>query len=382
MRICVLTHNLKNDNGAGVFSRHLVQGLREVLGAEVVVLTTEGSGLAFEQPILYPNWLKLLVALPRVRQIVKTCDAVHALDAYPYGILAALAAYGLKKKMIITAVGTGSVQPLYHRSWPFARFTKWSYGQAAATTAISRFTRDLILARVPNLAITVINPGVDYETFSNARGEHQSADAKIAVQDTAGRSCVLGALQPYLLSVGSIRWRKGYKQSIRAFARVHREFPELRYVIVGRREREKYYQELLAIARDQGVASSVIFLDKVDSAETLRALYRSAGLFCLMSQNFGHDVEGFGIVFLEAAAAGLPVVGSRGSGAEDAVSEGTNGFLVDCKDEEGSAQAMLKILKDERLRGRMGKASLAWAKESSWDKRIAEYAALYKNLLK
>ncbi len=102
MRICLLTHNLKNDNGTGVFSARLLRGLQEKLGAQVVALTTEKSGSPFEQPILHHSIVKFFGVTPRVRKVIKSCDAVHAIDAYPYGIIAALAALGLKKKIILT----------------------------------------------------------------------------------------------------------------------------------------------------------------------------------------------------------------------------------------------------------------------------------------
>lgn len=381
MRICMLTHNLKDDNGNGVLSMHVLQGLQKGLGAEVVALTTVGSGASFEKPILYPSKLKLIVALPRIRHIMKGCDVVHALDAYPYGIVAALAAYGLKKKIIVTAVGTGSIQLLYHHHWPGTQLVKWSYKQAARITAISRFTRDSILRQMPELHIDVINPGVHYEAFAVRSGEEKDADARITVQGSTGTNYGVGDLCPYILSVGSIRWRKGYKVSLKAFAFVHEKFPELKYVIVGKRYAEKYYEELMRIIRELHLERSVVILDRVDTIEMLRALYRNAELFCLLSQNFGHDVEGFGIVFLEAAAAGLPVVGSIENGIEDAVEDGINGFLVNCRDEKGFADKIMAILGDRRLRAEMSKESLARAKVSGWDRRDAQYAELYRAML-
>lgn len=376
----MLTHNLKSDNGNGVLSDRVRKGLQKELGVEVTVLTTIGSGLPFEKAILSPNKLKLIGALPRIRRIIKNCDAIHALDAYPYGILAALAAYGLGKKLIVTAVGTGSIQLLYHRRFPGTQLVKWVYRRAAAVTAISRFTKDAILRHMPELRIEVINPGVDYEKFLIKSDEEKDADACMLVQGSTGQTYAVGDLRPYVLSVGSIRWRKGYKLSLKSFARIHDKFPQLKYVIVGKRYAEKYYEELLRIVRELHLETAVVFLDQVDAFESLRALYRNAELFCLLSQNFGHDVEGFGIVFLEAAAAGLPVVGSMENGVEDAVEDGKNGFLVNCRDEEDFADKIMAVLGSPKLRSEMGRASLTWARVSSWDKKIGEYCELYRKL--
>jgi len=127
---------------------------------------------------------------------------------------------------------------------------------------------------------------------------------------------------------------------------------------------------------------SVIILDKVDDDNDLVALYKKAELFCLMAQTAHMDLEGFGLVFLEAAAAGLPVVGTRDSGAEDAILSEKNGFLVDSKDIDGFAEAIVKILKNRDLRANMSRASLEFARTSGWDARFEQYADVYKNLAK
>jgi len=173
---------MKGDNGAGVFSNRLAKGLEQGFGASVHALTTVGNGLSHEKSLLYPNKLKLLLSLARIRAAIKTCDVVHALDAYPYGIIAVIASFGLRKKIILTAVGTGSVQWLYHRHWLKTRLLTWSYRSAVEVTAISRYTRDLILKKLPDLRITVINHGVDYEKFA-PHERYREYDASLVFQN-------------------------------------------------------------------------------------------------------------------------------------------------------------------------------------------------------
>lgn len=355
MRICLLAHNFREDNGGGVFARHLKHGFEKKLGASVTALTLSSRPAQF------------LISLPRLFRAAKNCDVVHALDAYPYGVLAAIATRLFKKPLIITAVGTGSLQLFYHTRFLLTRLMRWSYAQAWAITAISHFTRDLILAQSPGLAISVINPGVDYEEMAHATEKEKE---------------MFSDLRPYILSVGTIRWRKGYKRSIKAFARVREQFPDMKYVIVGKKYSEKYYREIARLIHDLRLEKSVLILEDVNDIRTLRALYHNAELFCLLSQQFGHDVEGFGMVFLEAAAAGLPVVGSTESGIKDAVENGKNGFLVDWRDEKGElAEKIVLLLRDTRLYTQMSEASLGWAKASDWDKKMDAYASIYRTLL-
>lgn len=362
IKICFLTHNLKQDNGAGVFSLKLIDSLKEALGAKVIVLTTESSGFySHEQAIIYPEKIRLLKSFPKIRRLIKDCDYIHALDVFPYGVIAILTSLGLRKKLIITAIGSGSIMPLYKLIYSW--LSKYSYRKADAVTAISRFTQQEILKKVPDISIRVINPGVDFDNFNRPRASFPQEMVKY---------------QPYILSVGSLRWRKGYKFSIPAFAKVSAEFPKLKYVIIGKRYSDKFYEQMKSLVAQFDLSDRVFFLEDIDDREKLIKFYQGAELFCLFSQTAGRDVEGFGLVFLEAAASGLPVVGSRNSGVEDAVRDGVNGFLAEPRDINGFAQAIIRLLKDLKLKEVFSKNSLEFARSSSWDRKIEAYIELYK----
>jgi len=363
MKICFLTHNLRQDNGAGVFSRRLVSGVKKESGAEVIVLTTARSQDPSEYPILSPGAVSLLKALPRVRSLVKTCDVVHALDAYPYGLIAVFVSLGLGKKVIITATGSNSIEPLYRPI--LGRLVSWAYKKADVLTAISFFTKAEIERKVSGLRIEVINHGVDAEFFASADGKHYD----------------ISQFKPYILSVGQLRWRKGYHFSIRAFVEVRRQFPDLNYVIVGKRYKDDYYLRLQKLIDEFGLRGRVFMLEDVNSREELTDVYKGAELFCLFSQNVNHDVEGFGLVFLEAAAVGLAVVGSKNCGIDDAVRDGGNGILVTTRNPDDFADALIAILRDPQKKRAMGEVSLALARSMTWERQIAKYAALYRSLI-
>ncbi len=363
MKILFLTHNLQQDNGAGVFSLRLIRGIREDLKCDVAALTSVPSGQSFETPILYPQKLKLLRQWRTIRNMMKECDVIHALDAFPYGVIAVLLSQGLGKKVIITAAGSGGIIPLYQ--WKYALLLRYAYKHADRVTAISTFTRDEILKKIPSVAITIINHGVDTEKFERADGMQYP----------------MKQYQPYIVSVGQLRWRKGYHFSIKSFAKVAKEFPDLRYVIVGKKYKDDYYQRLKNLITELQLEDKVHILEDVHTDEQLADVYTQAELFCLFSQNVNHDVEGFGLVFLEAAATGLPVVGAKNCGVDDAVREDKNGLLVDTRDPQDFANAMLTILRDRELQKKMRAASLAFVKECTWKKRTGEYIELYKKLI-
>lgn len=363
MNIYFLTHNLRQDNGGGVLSFYVISRIQEVLHARMTVLTTVSSGALFERAILHPNRFGLLAQCMKIRRALKECDVIHAFDVFPYGALAVLLSLGLRKKIIITAVGSNSILPLYH--WLYAPFIKFVYRHASMLTAISLFTKQEILKKMPRLNIRVINPGVDADFFMGADGSHYD----------------MTRYKPYILGVGQLRWRKGYHFSIRAFAKVRERFPDLRYVIVGKHLKDDYYERLQKLIDELKLCDSVFILEDVDTKEQLADVYKGAELFCLFSQNVNHDVEGFGLVFLEAAAAGLPVVGSKNCGVDDAVWEGENGILVATRSPDDFANAILTILGDSEQKKKMSERSFAFARESAWDRRIVEYIDIYTKLV-
>ena len=346
-RVAYLTHSMHPDTGVGSFSSTLVEGMR-ARGVMPVVLTDENAQIR--------NRLRL-VRFAHIRRRAAACDLVHALDGFPYGTIAALALIGTGVPLVITAIGTGAVQKLSHPL--HGALLRWSYRQARAVTAPSRYIARELERAVPGLAVRVINHGVDYAYWGS--GEKK--------EDT-----------PYILSVGSIKPRKGYQVSIPAFARIARTYPTLQYLIVADpAQNPPYFAELERIIRAEQVGGRVVFRSNL-SRDDLRSTYQGAELFVLMSQNSAGDVEGFGLAFLEAAAAGLPVVGSRGTGAEDAIDDGVNGFALPADDVGTVASALERILGDAKLRSALQDGSRAFAKRMSWETRIEQYQEVYVSL--
>lgn len=366
MKICYLNHDTRNNTGAGRFYNSFSAAVKKAIpGADIEVLTSEN--------ILYPNKLKLFFALPVIRKILKRCDIVHALDGWPYGVIAALATFGLRKEFIITAIGTGAVQPLY--SWWRRPIMKWAYRKADKVVAVSNNTKKEILKFLPDLKIEVINHGVDYEKFRNLEIKKSGhiPNSQFPFSDFSG-------LKTYILSVGALKKRKGYDYSIQAFVEVLKEIKKseiekldnIKYVIVGSGPES---ENLKFKIKNLKLEDRVIFLDNL-SEEKLISLYKNAELFILLPQDIDKDIEGFGLAFLEAAAAGLPVIGVSDSSAADAILDKTTGFLVPAKDYQAAADSMIKILSNSALRNTISVAAAKFAKERSWDKTADQYKRL------
>ncbi len=362
MKVCFLNHNLNAATGAGRFGVNLIERLRRAdPKLDAVVLTALGSGHPLEASILHQRFFRLVLAIPRIRALLQSCDVIHALDGFPYGVIAALASIGLGKKFIITAIGTGAIRPF--RRLVRGRLLAWAYRRADRVVAISRYTRGEIHKRVPNLTIEVINHAVRAEEFSENLEKDLSENEKLAIKK----------LKPYVLSVGGWKKRKGFEYSFAAFAEIRKRFPEMRYVVCGIGPKPKLEQPL-------GLEGSVRYFKGI-RWPFLKALYAYAELFLLLPVDDDSDVEGFGFAFLEAAAAGLPVIGTRQSGAEDAVQDGENGFLVAPQNAPAAAEAAIRILSDRALAERLADGSRRLAREMSWEAVAERYAALYRGLM-
>jgi len=206
---------------------------------------------------------------------------------------------------------------------------------ASLVIANSHFTKQLIETMV-DTKIRVLNPVVDIERFVRKDNCHKLFEGK-----------------KVLLTVGRLVESKGHDAVIRSLKKIVGKFPEILYCIVGVGPAE---ESLKTLVRECGLADNVIFAGKVND-EQLPSYYQSCDIFIMTSREIKErgEVEGFGIVFLEAGACGKPVIGSKSGGIPDALIDGVTGILVDPLDIEGIADAIIRLLSNENLAARLGK---------------------------
>lgn len=178
---------------------------------------------------------------------------------------------------------------------------------------------------------------------------------------------------PLLLTLARLEPRKGVDQVIRALPGLAARYPGLRYAVAGGGED---HARLEALARELGVAGRVLFLGRVDDAARA-ALYAGADLFAMPVRREGASVEGYGLVYLEAAWYGLPALAGRDGGAAEAVRDGETGLLCDGADPGDAAAALARLLGDEALRRRLGEAAARRVRRDlGWDSVLPRYLAL------
>lgn len=228
-------------------------------------------------------------------------------------------------------------------------------GHAERVSTLTNFTQELLLSHFPEAADKIfLTPGALRSDFAVVRPKPAPERDKVVV-----------------LTVGRIHPRKGQLETLQALQMLPGPVrSRLEYWIVGSHTRAAYYEAELRACAATCPDLSVRFFGSIPDAE-LSDLYDRADIFAMTSINLEHSVEGFGLVYLEAAAHGLPVVAHDVGGVPEAVVDGTTGILVPPHRPLQLAAAFEKLIHDPDLRTRMGFAGREWATRNCWKQSAA-----------
>ncbi|MYZ11113.1 glycosyltransferase [Streptomyces sp. SID2999] len=282
------------------------------------------------------------------------CTSVWFGAAAPLGLMAPALRQAGAERLVATTHG-------HEAGWaqlPGARQLLRRIGESTDTiTYLGEYTRSRIAAALtPEAAGRMVQlpPGVDEKTFHPGSGGDE-VRARLGLTD-----------RPVVVCVSRLVPRKGQDTLIRAMPQILAAQPDAVLLIVGG---GPYEADLRRMAAETGVADSVRFTGAVPWAE-LPAHYGAGDVFAMpcRTRRGGLDVEGLGIVYLEASATGLPVVAGDSGGAPDAVLDGETGWVVRGGEPAEAAERITALLADEGLRRRMGERGRQWVEEKwRWD---------------
>lgn len=295
-------------------------------------------------------------------------DIVHSLEGYPTGLVGDWLARKMGRPHVLTTHGT------YGVVWYERLLDRMAYQRvlqrAGLVCPVSEGTARLMRQYFSKaLAHTRVQPILNGNDFYKS----------VPQSDAVNRPF---PLIPTILSVGEVKPRKGYHVSLEVFARVKAQLPAACYLVVGKTTQNSYFAQLQGIIAGHQL-QDVTFLGAV-SDEDLRRYYQQATVFVLTPQQIGSSklhFEGFGLVYLEAGAYGLPVVATRSGGVPEAVKDGVTGFLAEPEDIESLADALVRLLTDPDLNRRMGRANRLWAETLTWERCAQEQYQAYRSLL-
>lgn len=382
MKVLFLTDSLSELDGVGRYSVRLIEALeRQRPGLEVQVLlarkhrptSPEVPGRWQVDVALPPDYffymtparflVSRLLSTWRTFRAARKADLVHAIKDFPHSLVAVDAARLAGKPCVATGHGTYTIQPVLderHRSRALS-----AYRRFAALISVSRYTRERLLGIVPPEVLPpgrvhVIPNAVDAESFVEPRD--------LGEQPWHGRRFTLG--------IGELKERKGHHLALEAWIRVARDQADLHHFIVGNRAGDPYEEQLLTMAREAGLADRVHLVGNVSEDEKIDLLQRAEVFLHTPVTAADGGFEGFGIVYLEAAAAGTVAIGTLDSGAEDAIVEGESGRLV-AQDVDAVEGALREVLDDDALRARLAKGARSHAEASSWDENALRVLEIY-----
>lgn len=343
-----------------------VIGLIERLSPGSVIVYTSGQGDTREYD---QRWLdqfgvrvirdrsKILLPTPRVSRAIKKVITTENLQVIFFGAAAPLAimAGGFRK------VGVHKIVALTHghevwwaKLWPFNWAIRYIGASVDHLTYLGDFTRHEIsraLSSKASAAMVKIAPGIDTDHFA-PQASAEPLRASLGLTD-----------KKVIVSVGRLVHRKGQDSLIAALPEILQSHPSAHILLVGEGPYRKHLEKMVS---DLKVDDAITFIGRIQHADLPR--YICVGdIFAMPSRSrlAGLEVEGLGIVYLEASACELPVIAGISGGAPDAVLEGETGICVDGTNPSEIARAVISLLDDPLRASAMGKRGREWI-YSNW----------------
>ena len=313
---------------------------------------------------------KILLPTPGVAYCVNALVRERDISTVFFGAAAPL---GLLSKGLRRA-GAKHIVALTHghevwwsKVWPFTLAMKIISRQVNHLTYLGEFTRSAIAQSISENArqsMVKIAPGIDTDHFSP--------------QDATKLRSELGLTKKkVIVSVGRLVHRKGQDVLIEAMPAIIEEVPDAHLLMIGEGPYRGYLETRV---KSLGIQERVTFIGRIQYAD-LPEYICVGDIFVMPSRSrlAGLEVEGLGIVYLEASACGLPVIAGNSGGAPDAVLEGETGLVVDGTRKEEVAAATVELLLDSERSKAMGVRGREWIiREWRWDMWATRFAELLR----
>jgi phosphatidylinositol alpha-1,6-mannosyltransferase len=374
--ICITNDFGPRAGGIETFVMGLIERLP--VGSVTVYTSQQGDTRAYDQ-----NWLdkfgvrvirdksKVLLPTPRVFRAVRRVIVSEKIESIFFGAAAPLAvmAGGFRKagaKKIVAL--THGHEVWWARIWPF----NWAIGYIGRSvdhlTYLGDFTRAKIsraLSQKSISAMVKIAPGIDTAHFAPSASAAQ-------LRQSLGLTN-----KKVIVSVGRLVHRKGQDSLISALPEILRHHPDTHILMVGE---GPYRKKLEAVTVNLALKNSITFIGRIQYAD-LPSYICVGDLFAMPSRSrlAGLEVEGLGIVYLEASACGLPVIAGKSGGAPDAVLEGVTGVTVDGRNSSDIARAAIALLDDLDMARAMGARGREWVISNwRWETWAKEFGKLFR----
>ncbi len=370
-RTLVVTNDFPPKEG-GIESFVLALTQRLDPSATMVLTASRPGGREYDSSLPFPVVrIPAPIVLPEPTLVAAASATVQSFgaEAVWFGAAApnALVAPALRRAGARRQVATAHGHEVWWARVPVTRQALRRIGSGTdVVTYLGEYTRSRIAAALrPEDAARMqrLTPGVDAQVFTPEAGG-AALRSELGLHD-----------RPVVVHVSRMVERKGQDVLLRALPLVQRRVPDAAVLLVGDGPARPGLERLVD---SLGLRGSVRFTGRVPQDE-LPAHFGAGDVFCMpaRSRHADLEVEGLGIVYLEASGCGLPVVAGDSGGAPDAVLEGETGFVVDGRSPEQVADRLIRLLGDAGLRERMGRRGREWVlAQWGWDDAAARLRAM------
>lgn len=307
-------------------------------------LTERFQFLRPESAVMYSD-----MVYETIRECIRSkVDVLHCARVIPEGLVGLCVSRLLRIPFVVWV--HGEEVAIYRNYSVKRRLMPMVFRNARAVLCNSTTTMTSALdSGAPGTATHLIHPGIDGTQFQGPF-DCQDIIARWGLTD-----------KKVLLTVGRLAQRKGHDVVLKALALLRD--PDIVYLVLSSGEMEA---ELKALAEQLGIRNSVRFVGAVDRRELPR-YYSVADLFVMANRTLpNNDLEGFGMVFLEASASGKAVIGGRSGGVVDTILHGETGLLVDASSETIVAESIAELMSAPERRERLGRRGREWVSRFSW----------------
>lgn len=364
-RVCIFSPHTGVKTGIGSVVTNVASEFNKI-GWEVLCVTEKGDFTKGQLLVNFrsKNPLSIIKSLFQIFQFAKNVDLILLYDVRPAGLYALILSKIKKKPLYLHCVGTHSLF-LSNENLLKNFLMKIVYNHSSKTFVLSKFVKKQIEASDARFKFyneSILGPGARQDFFKD----------KIVTK-------IIKKNYSYILTVGEVKSRKGHDLSIEAFARICSKFPDLRYLIVGKYDKKSpFFGSLLNKIKNYNLLEKIVFLGEVED-EILMQLYSDALFFIMTPRTTKDYLEGFGIVYLEAALSGVTSIGSYNSGAEDAIVHEVTGLLCDPNAIQ-IALAMENLLANSVFRSTLASEAKKRAKLFTWEYVIRNYINNYQRI--
>lgn len=266
-----------------------------------------------------------------------------------------------------------------------ARYNCFVHGEDVETAATSREHSLLVKNVCKNASMLICNSEntanivrkLGFDSGSKCEVLHPGVDTsrfEVAAPDTSFRQQMGWSGKRVLLTVGRLQRRKGQDFLIKSMPALLKEFPDLFYAVVGRGE---CYDELISLVDQHKLHDNVCVYPDMDD-EALIKCYQQCDIFILPNRTIDNDIEGFGMVLVEAQVCGKPVIAGDSGGTRETMNIGKTGHIIDCSSTENLLKELSPILRNREIVD--GEVDIAdYAKSRfNWDQHVAKAKRLFK----